>query len=160
MLTPDLRRLLVLTDPEIGRMPEVTVVRPLAEPDLRDEPWLDPLHVALPHAGHLRGNAERRRVAVQRLQQLQQLPDLCVVEARADVADVTELVPLVHREDERAERAGAAPGAARIAGDDELLAVLRLDLQPVARALAFLVRAVDALGDDPLEPPLLSGREQ
>src|SRR6478752_1103640 len=89
---------------------------------------------------------------MQRPQELQQLVDLGVVEARADVADVAQLVALVDGEHERAERVGAAAAPARVAGDDELLVVLGLDLQPLPSALALLVRAVGPLGDQALSP--------
>ena len=141
-------------------MAQVVVVRPLAEPHLRDELRVDPLHVALAHARHLRRRVERRRLAVNRTQQLEQLADLCIVEARADVADVAQLVAFVDGEHQRAERVRAAAAAARVAGDDELLVVLGLDLQPLPRALALPVRAVDALRDDPLELLLLRDLEE
>jgi hypothetical protein len=88
LLARHLTRALVLADAEVGGVAQVIVVRPLAEPDLRDELRLHPLHVAFAHAGHLRSDREGRRVAVQRPQQSQQLVDLGIVEARADVADV------------------------------------------------------------------------
>ena len=141
-------------------MAQVPVVRPLAEAHLHDEPRLDPLHVSLAHARQLRLDRERRRVAPERLEQLQQLPDLGVVEPGADVADVAQLAALVDGEHERAERAGAPPAAAGVAGDDELVVVLRLDLQPVAGAPAFLVDAVDSLRDHAFEPPLAGDLEE
>ncbi len=103
---------------------------------------------------------ERRRVSMQRLEQLQEAADLAVVEACPDVADVAKLVSFVHREHERAEGVRASSFAARVAGDDELVVVLRLHLQPVARAAAGLVRAVDALRHQSLEPALLRHLEQ
>src|SRR5439155_9184742 len=60
-------------------------------------------------------------------------------------------------EHERPEPPRAAPLALRVAGDHELLAAVRLDLQPLARALARSVGAVDSLGDDSFEA-LLPGR--
>ena len=87
---------------------------------------------------------------MQRLQELQQLADLRVVEAGSDVADVAQLPVVVRGEHERAERVRTAAGTAGVAGDEELVVAVRLDLQPVARPL-LLVRAVLALGDDPLE---------
>src|SRR5207249_2688087 len=50
----------------------------------------------------------------------------------------------------------AASLSLRITGDHELLAAVRLDLQPLAGALALPVRRVDTLGDHPLQP-LLAG---
>ncbi len=92
-----------------------------------------------------------RCLAPERLQLLEQPADLGVVEAGADVPDVRQLAALVHREDQRAERRRATAAALRVAGDEELLAPVRLDLQPVARAPALEVPRVGALGHDPLE---------
>src|SRR5206468_10473722 len=87
-------------------------------------------------------------------------PDLRVVETGADVADPSQLVAVVDREHERAERADAPTGAGRVADDDELLAAVRLDLQPLARAPALQVPRVEPLGHDPFEPLLLRGLEE
>src|SRR5207249_2107581 len=48
-----LRRVLVLSQPEVRGVAETAVVRPLAVADLSDELRLDPLHVALADARHL-----------------------------------------------------------------------------------------------------------
>ncbi len=77
--------------------------------------------------------------------------DLVLVEAGAHVTGVGELAAAHDGEDERAERAGPAALPPRVAGDDELLLVVGLDLQPVARAPARLVAGRGFLGDDPLE---------
>src|SRR4029077_12472927 len=119
----------------------MAVVPPLAKPHLCNEVRVDPLHVTTAHARHFRSLGKGRGVPMQRFEQLPELADLRVVEARADVADVAQAVALVGPEDERAERPGATARTARVAGDDELLVVLRLDLQPVARPPALLVRA-------------------
>ena len=72
----------------------------------------------------------------------------------------SQLLPAVDAEDERAE-AGRAPALAlRVAADDELLPAVRLDLQPVAAALALLVARRRLLGHDALEPLLLRRLEQ
>src|SRR6185369_15618595 len=47
--------------------------------------------------------------------------------------------------------------AARVARDHELLLAVRLELEPVARALARQVLRLEPLAHDPLEPPLLRG---
>ena len=70
--------------------------------------------------------------ALERPQQPEQPLDLVVVEAGADVADLAQLAALVDAEHERAEAAGAAALPLRVAGDHELLAAVRLDLEPVA----------------------------
>src|SRR4029079_12555068 len=54
-------------------------------------------------------------------------------------------------EDERAECPGSPALPPRVAGNDELLAAVRLDLQPVTRAAARLVACAGFLGDDALE---------
>ena len=69
-----------------------------------------------------------------------------VVEAGADVACPAEAAFLVDAEHERAEAVRAAPLPLRVAGDDELLPPLRLDLQPVAAAPSRLVARVRPLG--------------
>jgi len=135
-------------------------VRELAELDLADELRLDPLHVALPDLGQPGNDSERRRVTLERSQLLQEALDLVTAEAGADVADVLELAAFVHREHERAERARAPALPLRVAGDDELLPAVRLDLQPVARAAADGVAGVGPLRHDPFEPLLLRGGEQ
>ena len=92
-------------------MAKVAVVRPLAEPDLRDELRLDPLHVALAHARQLRlGSANGVESRRSGFSSLSSLRDLGVVEAGADVADVAQLAAFVDPEDERAEGAGALAG--------------------------------------------------
>src|SRR5207248_3417891 len=128
--------------------------------DLADELRLHPHDVALAHLRHLRHGLERRRLALERAQLLQQLLDLLAGEAGADVADVVELLPATDRQDERAKRAGSPALPLRVAGDDELLAAVRLDLQPVARTAADRVPRVGALGHDPFEPLLLRRLEQ
>ena len=107
----DLVRLLVVAQAEVRGMAQVAVVRPLAVAHLRDELRLDPLHVALADARHLRRLGERRRVAMQRLQEREQPADLGVVEPGADIPDVAQRAALVHGEHERAEGAGAAARA-------------------------------------------------
>ena len=160
LLAPHLGRLLVLAEALVGGRAQAAVVRPLDELDLGDELRLDPDDVALADPRHLRHLAERRRVALERLQLLQQPVDLAVVETGADVADVDELAALVGREDERAERPCATALAARVAGDHELLAAVALDLQPLARAPAREVAGAEPLRHDPLELLLLGRGEQ
>src|SRR5205814_4075054 len=160
LLAADVLGRLVLAKPLIGRRAEVAVVRPLDELDLADELRLDPPHVALSHLGHLGHDLERRALALERLQLLQEPPDLGVREPGAAVADICQLCASLNREHERTKRSRAPALALRVAGDDELLAVLGLDLQPVARALALCVLRVEPLRDDPLEPLLTRRLEQ
>ena len=93
---------------------------------------------------------------MQRSEQAEQLANLGVVEAGADVPDIAQPAAVVDSEGERAERSGAATGAARVAGDDELLLLLHLDLEPVTRAAALEVARIDPLRNHALE--LLRGR--
>src|SRR5439155_13484002 len=65
--------------------------------------------------------------------------------AGADVPHVTQVAALVDREHERSEALGAAPLAAGVAGDDELLPSVRLHLQPVTRSFALAVLRVRLL---------------
>jgi hypothetical protein len=110
----------------------VTVVRPLDELDLADELRLEPDDVALAHLRHLRNDLERRLLALERPQLGEQPVDLVVGEPGPAVAHVGELAPTADGEHERAEPARAAALALRVAGDDELLLAVSLDLQPVA----------------------------
>src|SRR5919204_2075702 len=133
----------------------MSVMRPFRELDLDHELRLDPDDVCLADLRHLRDNPERRLPALERPQLPQQPLDLPLVEAGAAVADVREVAPAANGEDERAERARAAPLPLRVAGDDELLPPVRLDLEPLARAPPRRVARVGAFGDDPLEALLL-----
>ena len=135
-------------------------MRPLDELDLGHELRLDPVDVPRAHPRHLRRLGERGRIALERAQEPEQALDLLLAEPGADVADPAELVPVPDREDERAEGAGATALAARVAGDDELLAPGRLHLEPRPAALPGLVAGVGPLRDDPLELLLLRGREE
>src|SRR6185312_16451985 len=138
-LAAHLLRLLVLAKPLVGGSAEPAVVGPFGELDLADELRLDPEDVVAAHLRHLRDEAEGRCLPLQRLQLAEELLDLLLREARADVADVLEAVPAADGEDQGAKRRGPPPLSARVAGDDELLSTVRLDLEPVAGATARLV---------------------
>ena len=114
-------------------------MRPLAELDLGDELRLDPRRrrpCARAASSAARGTASRARSSG--FSSFSSRVDLVVAEAGADVADVAELAALV---DARARATPKLPRAAalaaRVARDDELLAAVRLHLQPVARAPAL-----------------------
>src|SRR5207248_8540185 len=136
------------------------VVRPLGELDLADELRLDPHDVALPDLGHLGHLAEGRVPSLERPQLREQPVDLLLGEAGAAVADPHELVAAAHREHERAEASCPPALALRVAGDDELLPAVRLDLEPLASPLTRLVERVGALGDHALEALLARRREE
>jgi hypothetical protein len=150
-------RSLVLAEALVGGRAQAAVVRPLGELDLTDELRLDPDDVALADLWHLRDLFEGRRLALERAQLGEQLLDLRPGEAGADVAYILESRASPDREHERTERPGAAALPLRVAGDDERLAAVGLDLEPVARSAADGVPRVGALGHDPLEALLLCG---
>ena len=60
---------------------------------------------------------------------------------------------------QRTEPTGEDAGAVDPAAHEQLLTEVRTLLHPSARAHAGLVRAVEALGDDALEPMLLDERQ-
>src|SRR4051794_21523923 len=124
---------------------------PLGEADLRHELRLDPRDAAL---------ADRRRVGEGRIGALERpkpRPEVAqrrLVEAGPDLAGVPQGAVVVVAEQERAELGARAPGRG-VAADDELLALLALELQPVPRA-PVAVGAVGALSDHAL--PALAAR--
>ena len=156
-LATHLARVLVVAQAQVDRRAQPPVVRELGERGFGDELRLDPDDVALAHPRHLRRLREGRSLLLERLQLLQQPLLLVVVEAGADVADPLEPFRTVRRQHQRAERPLAPALAARVAGDHELLLAVRLELEPVARALARQVLRLEPLAHDPLEPPLLRG---
>src|SRR5262249_16172311 len=64
---------------------------------------------------------------------------------------VREVASAPDAEDQGAERVRAAALALRVPGDDELLLVTGLDLEPLATSVPRLVARVGALGEDSLE---------
>src|SRR6185369_3425008 len=74
-----------------------------------------------------------------------------------DLAGVSKLSSFLRRQQERAEPAALV--ALRPADDHEFLALDALDLEPIARADAFVGR-VRLLGDDPLAPLLADFAEK
>src|SRR5262249_12600174 len=95
-------RSLVVAESEIDGMPELLVVRPLGEADLRDELRLDPVR---PLVG-LDRVAEGRRLDLERRQETHHARELALVESRADVSDVLQAALtaiVVDAEQQRAE---------------------------------------------------------
>src|SRR5688500_17622608 len=78
--------------------------------------------------------------------------ELALVEPGPDAAGVREHAVLVHPDHQRAELRGAAPLARQPAADDHIGLEHVLDLDPAGRTPAGVVRAVEPLGDDALEP--------
>src|SRR6476661_3805978 len=137
-------------------MTELSVPRPLDEPDLDDDVGTDPMAVT----GQARALRERRlldRQSVETCSQIEQQPG---VEASADLAGEHEVVTVLRlvlrtprawlrgvvTDEERAESDACALGV-REPADHELLRRFDLHLQPVLRS-AMLVRRTAALGDD------------
>src|SRR5205823_13307004 len=137
-----------LAQPEERGMADAPVLRPLRETHLADGPRLDPV-VAAPRR---RADLEGRGGAPERLELRLDVRERRVVEARADLRDVHQPPALVEAQVERAE-VGARALRRGVAADDELLAELALDLQPVPRAARGVV-AQAPLRHDALEPLL------
>src|SRR5947207_2792251 len=144
-------RQLVDTQPQERRVPKAAVVRPLGEPHFAHESRRDP-RVSAPGG---RSACERRSRTPQRLQALEDGIERRVVEAGADAPDVDEGVALVEADVEGAE-ACARSLRRRVAADDELLAEMALDLDPVPRPAAGIY-ARRALRHDALDALLAGG---
>src|SRR5215212_1308179 len=133
-------------------MAQHPLLRPFAELDLCDELGLGEAR------GLLRLLADEWRGVAREWRELaREHRELLLAEARAHLAGEAELAALEVAHQQRSDLAGAPALPGQPAADHELLALLRLDLDPVASALARLVGAVEPLGHDPLEP-LLGGR--
>src|SRR3954452_9473321 len=152
LLPHDLARRLVIAQTEETRVPQPAVAGPLGEAHLRHQLRLDPGRAA--HAGDLVVAREWSRVALQLAHPLAQLAQRLAVESGAHLARVDEVAVTVVAEQQRAELLARAARRGEPA-DHELLPVLALELEPVARARGH-VRAVRALGDQPL-PALAAG---
>ena len=135
-------------------MADPPVPRPVAEPHLADEPWLDP--VVSPTCRSPR--VERGRVPPKRLEALPEPLQVGTVEARADLRHVDEPPAVVDPDVEGAEAGPAALGL-RVAADHEFLAAMALDLEPRVRAPRD-VGARGSLGQDALEPGLRGRLEE
>ena len=133
---------------------------PLRELDLADERRLDPDDLVPADLRHLRDVGEWSGLALEGPKQRHELVDLVIGEAGAAVADVVELAGAVDPQDERPEPAGPLPPTLGVAGDDELLLLVRLHLEPVPRSPARKVAGVRLLGDDALEALLPRGGVQ
>ena len=125
--------------------------RPAGEAHLDDEARL--AEHRLPR--DLRSGVEGGVLQPQRLQQRGQPLELGLGQAAADAADVAQrAVGLSHAQQQGTDVAAAPALAREPAADDELLARVGLDLDPVAGAKARPVGGVKSLGDDALEPAL------
>ena len=124
-------------------MAQLPVGRPFAEAHLGDQAGLDPVHTG---PGQLAA-VERGMVLLQPGQTCMQAAQRSLGKAGTDLAGVDELVPgVVVAQQQRAEP-GAGPAWVGETADDEFLAALALELQPVP-APSGVVGRVGALGDD------------
>ena len=123
---------LVAPQGDEGGMSDPAVVGPVAEPDLADEPGLHPVMTL---ALRDRAGVEGRRGPRKRLELFPEALESRLIEAGAHLGDVDEARAVVDADVQRAEVAARALGI-RVAADDELLATLALDLDPVPRAAA------------------------
>src|SRR5207344_3447152 len=106
----------------------------------------DPDHVGRAHPRHARRNAERARVAPERVEQALEPVELLVIEPGAAVPDVDELAVTLHGQDERADPLRPAALAERVAGDHELLTAASLHFDPRPAALPGLIEALRTFG--------------
>ncbi len=135
-------------------MTNAAVGRPLREAHLAHETRLDPVMAAAGRRADVEGGGRAR----QRQQLAHQSIQRGLVEARTHLRDIDEAPAVVEAEVQRAE-VGTRALRHRVAADDELLAALALDLEPVARASGH-VAASHPLGDDALESLLGAGLEE
>src|SRR5690348_6613375 len=132
-----------------GRRAQLPAARPLHELELGHDLRLDEVR-------GLRRRPEIERVLVggQRFEPGVELVQDLVGEARADLARVDKLAVLVVTDEQRAGIALAFAFALEPPTDDQLLAVVVLDLLPRAGSLALLVLRVQPLGHDSFEARL------
>src|SRR3954466_14832414 len=95
---------------------------------------------------------ERRRRALERREQLGEAVELGLGEAGADPARVAQVAVLAPADEQRADARAPAPLPGHPPADHHLLAVDVLHLHPARTAPPGLVRRVEPLGDDALEP--------
>ena len=123
-------------------MTQPGVSRPLGEPDLRHQLRLRPVRPLV----RLRLHPEGRRQGLERTQPLHDPRQFLLVEAGAGVARIFERAVLVHAEQKGAEIRAHVPRLGP-AADDEFLLADDLQLAPVGRPFAGLVRRVGPLGN-------------
>src|ERR1700749_3550380 len=120
---------------------------PFREADLGHQLRCHPRHPALPYRRRV---GERRGVPAERPQPCAQRVQRLLVKTGADLAGVLQLAVAEVAQQQRAEVGARALGRGE-AADDQLLAGLAFELEPVAGSLG-LVWAVRALGYDALPP--------
>jgi len=134
---------------------QLPVRRPLGEAHLGHQPRLHPARIAQP--GRPAGGAAGPGIAGEIPLQVLALPG---GEAGPHLSrELVAALPVRHRQQKSAQRPRSVPLARRPAHDRQLLAGLRLQLQPVAGA-ALLVDRAARLEDQAFHPPLLHALER
>src|SRR5438477_2577839 len=136
------------------RRAELSALGPLDELELADQPGFDEVRA-------FRGvpAIQRARLALKGFHELDQLLEHRVGEAGADLARVHEFTIVVVANQKRARQPATLALALEPACDYELLAHAVLDLDPLAAAACGLIRRVELLADDALEPGLAARLE-
>src|SRR5580693_2794463 len=137
-------RFLVVAEAEEDRLTQLAVGGPFLKRDLRDQPRRKPGRAFL-----ARWIYERRARDYQRLEGLRQRGEGLFSKSRTDPSDEVEILAVVRAEQQSAEMLAAAFGCGE-AADDELLLLMRLDLEPFPGAALFIWR-VAVLGDNSFE---------
>src|ERR1041384_2385331 len=137
-------------------MPQVAVIRPLDEPDLRNNFRLDPPQLQHPLRRHaaapMRGLAVRQidegaPRSPQRLQRVEYVPPQMRREPCSHLSGEPQLLPLVVADEQRVY----AVRSRAITANHEFLLLIELQLDPGATAFARLVEGVFAFGTDSLQ---------
>ncbi len=144
----------VLAQPLEAGLAQQPFLGPSTERDLRHQHRLHPVHAACGER-HMRRQLDHCVLHRQRGQLPGQRAQRGIVEARADAADIAQPALVRGGHQQRAE-ATARSLRFGIADDEELIGVLVLDLDPVARARVDVGR-VDPLADDAFEAGLATG---
>src|SRR5262245_14904733 len=141
----DIGGVLVVPQALEPRVPSLPIGRPFAEAHLGDQAGLHPVHTGPRQAAAVERGPVLFQGGQPGMQAVQGLP----VEAGADLAGVDELVAGVVVAEQQGAEPGAGPAWVSEAADDEFLAALALELQPVPGP-AGAVGRIGTLGDDPL----------
>src|SRR4249919_2922744 len=82
--------------------------------------------------------------------------ELAIVEPRSDTAEVMQAVVGGQSHQQRSDSAAAPPLALPPAADHHLLHPMQFDLEPGVRTPSGLIDRIAALGNDALQPKLIS----
>src|SRR5690606_31628814 len=108
------------------------------ELDVRDQLGLNPVRAA--NRVQRRAGHERRRIDLDLAELLVERAQALRREARANAADVAQLVTVIERPEQKRAEADSCVGRIRESADYELPLLNALDLQPVGRAPASIMR--------------------